>query len=79
MQEWFEADAADGFLVIPGVIPEGMDSFVDAVNPVLQQRGLFRTEYEGETLRDNPASTTSTACSDDLGLPNNRSAYTAHT
>ncbi|MDT0170248.1 NtaA/DmoA family FMN-dependent monooxygenase [Pseudarthrobacter sp. BRE9] len=53
LQEWFEADAADGFWVIPGVIPEGMDSFVDGVIPILQQRGLFRTEYEGETLREN--------------------------
>ena len=42
-----------GFLVIPGVIPEGMESFVDGVIPILQQRGLFRTEYEGETLREN--------------------------
>jgi alkanesulfonate monooxygenase SsuD/methylene tetrahydromethanopterin reductase-like flavin-dependent oxidoreductase (luciferase family) len=53
LQEWFEADAADGFWIIPGVIPEGMDSFVDGVIPILQQRGLFRTEYEGETLREN--------------------------
>ena len=53
LQEWFEAEAADGFLVFPGVVPDGMDSFVDAVIPILQQRGLFRTEYEGETLREN--------------------------
>ncbi|KXX58622.1 hypothetical protein AZG88_45000 [Rhodococcus sp. LB1] len=53
MQERFEAGAADGFLVIPGVLAYGMDAFADGVIPILQQRGLFRTEYEGETLREN--------------------------
>ncbi|MGY1969776.1 NtaA/DmoA family FMN-dependent monooxygenase [Nocardia gipuzkoensis] len=53
IQEWFEAGAADGFLVMPGVLAEGLSSFVDGVIPILQQRGLFRTEYEGETLREN--------------------------
>ncbi|MGW0551903.1 NtaA/DmoA family FMN-dependent monooxygenase [Streptomyces altiplanensis] len=53
MQEWFEAGAADGFWVAPDIYADGMDAFVDGVVPLLQQRGLFRTEYEGETLRDN--------------------------
>jgi alkanesulfonate monooxygenase SsuD/methylene tetrahydromethanopterin reductase-like flavin-dependent oxidoreductase (luciferase family) len=53
MQEWFEAGAADGFWVIPDIFADGMDAFVDEVIPLLQRRGLFRTEYEGETLRRN--------------------------
>jgi alkanesulfonate monooxygenase len=34
-------------------VPEGIDDFVDKVIPILQKRGLFRTEYEGKTLREN--------------------------
>jgi FMN-dependent oxidoreductase (nitrilotriacetate monooxygenase family) len=53
MQEWFEAGAADGFWFTPDIYADGMDAIVDTVIPLLQQRGLFRTEYEGETLREN--------------------------
>jgi FMN-dependent oxidoreductase (nitrilotriacetate monooxygenase family) len=53
MQEWFEAGAVDGFWVSPDINVAGMDDFVDGVVPLLQQRGLFRTEYQGETLREN--------------------------
>jgi FMN-dependent oxidoreductase (nitrilotriacetate monooxygenase family) len=53
MQEWFEAGAADGFNITPTVLPEGIDDFVELVVPELQRRGLFRTEYEGRTLREN--------------------------
>ena len=53
MQQWFEAGACDGFNVMPSHLPGGLDEFVDAVIPLLQERGLFRTEYEGETLREN--------------------------
>ncbi|MGG3448704.1 LLM class flavin-dependent oxidoreductase [Domibacillus aminovorans] len=53
MQEWFENGAADGFNVMPPYLPGGLDDFVDHVIPVLQQRGLFRTEYRGNTLREN--------------------------
>lgn len=53
MQEWFEADAADGFNVIIPYFPNGLDDFVDRVIPELQRRGLFRTEYESTTLRGN--------------------------
>ena len=53
MQEWFEAGAADGFNITPTVLPEGIDDFVEMVVPELQRRGLFRTEYEGRTLREN--------------------------
>ncbi|CAH0168397.1 Nitrilotriacetate monooxygenase component A [Peribacillus simplex] len=53
MQEWFENGAADGFNIMPPYLPGGLDDFVDQVIPVLQQRGLFRTEYTGSTLREN--------------------------
>ncbi|WP_315793452.1 LLM class flavin-dependent oxidoreductase [Paenibacillus sp. BIC5C1] len=52
IQEWFEGGAADGFN-IRTVVPNGLADFVDLVVPVLQERGLFRTEYEHETLRGN--------------------------
>ncbi|HWL26826.1 MAG TPA: LLM class flavin-dependent oxidoreductase [Ureibacillus sp.] len=53
MQEWFENGAADGFNIMPPYLPGGLDDFVDQVIPVLQKRGLFRTEYIGSTLREN--------------------------
>ncbi|AVR94554.1 LLM class flavin-dependent oxidoreductase [Pseudoduganella armeniaca] len=53
MQRWFENGAADGFNVMPPVLPESLEDFVDLVIPELQRRGLFRTEYEGTTLREN--------------------------
>ncbi len=53
MQEWFENGAADGFNVMPPVLPQSLNEFVDLVVPELQRRGLFRTEYEGRTLREN--------------------------
>ena len=53
LQTWFENDAADGFNVLPPSTPEGLNDFVDFIVPELQRRGLFRTEYEGTTLREN--------------------------
>jgi len=53
MQAWFENGAADGFNVMPPVLPQSLDEFVDLVVPELQRRGLFRTAYEGRTLREN--------------------------
>jgi alkanesulfonate monooxygenase len=53
MQLWFEAGAADGFNVMPPVLPASLQEFVDLVIPELQGRGLFRREYEGKTLREN--------------------------
>ena len=53
MQSWFENGAADGFNVMPPVLPQSLDEFVDGVVPELQARGLFRTAYEGTTLREN--------------------------
>jgi alkanesulfonate monooxygenase SsuD/methylene tetrahydromethanopterin reductase-like flavin-dependent oxidoreductase (luciferase family) len=48
---WFHSGAADGFNVMPPLLPESLDEFVDRVIPVLQRRGLFRTRYSAETLR----------------------------
>ncbi|WP_180035132.1 MULTISPECIES: LLM class flavin-dependent oxidoreductase [unclassified Acinetobacter] len=53
LQEWFENDAADGFNVLPPTTPAGLNDFVDLIVPELQRRGLFRTAYEGKTLREN--------------------------
>jgi len=53
MQEWFENEAADGFNVMPPYLPGAFDDFVTKVVPILQRRGLFRTEYEARTLREN--------------------------
>ena len=53
IQDWFEHGAADGFNVMPPILPTGLTDFVDQVVPILQRRGLFRREYEGATLREN--------------------------
>jgi len=52
MQAWFEGGAADGFNILPAHAPTGLSDVVDFVVPELQRRGLFRTAYEGGTLRD---------------------------
>ncbi len=53
MAEWLQAQACDGFNVMFPFVPEGLDDFCHGVVPELQRRGLFRTEYEGTTLRDH--------------------------
>ncbi|GIH07706.1 monooxygenase [Rhizocola hellebori] len=53
IEEWFRSGAADGFNIMPPVLPSGLETFVDQVVPILQRRGLFRTEYTGTTLRDH--------------------------
>ena len=53
LQEWFEQGAADGFNVLVPHLPDGLEDFARGVVPELQRRGLFRTEYEGRTLRQN--------------------------
>jgi alkanesulfonate monooxygenase len=53
MELWFNSQAADGFNYVPAALPGGISDFVDLVVPELQRRGLFRTEYEGRTLRQN--------------------------
>ena len=67
LEHWFTAGAADGFNILPLTFPQGLDDVVDLLVPELQRRGLFRTQYEGATLREN------------LGLPRpeNRWAKTA--
>jgi alkanesulfonate monooxygenase SsuD/methylene tetrahydromethanopterin reductase-like flavin-dependent oxidoreductase (luciferase family) len=53
INELVQADASDGFILVPHITPGGLDEFADTVVPLLQERGVFRTEYEGTTLRDN--------------------------
>jgi alkanesulfonate monooxygenase len=53
LQEWLEKEAADGFNIMPPLLPTSLEDFVDLVIPELQKRGIFRTEYEGKTLREN--------------------------
>jgi FMN-dependent oxidoreductase (nitrilotriacetate monooxygenase family) len=52
LQHWFEARGADGFMVFES-LPGQLEAFVEGVVPILQERGLFRREYEGATLREN--------------------------
>jgi FMN-dependent oxidoreductase (nitrilotriacetate monooxygenase family) len=52
-EEWFAAERADGFVVMPAYFPGAFDEFVDKVVPELQRRGLYRTDYTGPTLRDH--------------------------
>lgn len=53
IQRWVDAGASDGFLLSPLLFPGDVDDFVDLVVPELQNRGLFRTEYSGNTLREH--------------------------
>lgn len=53
MQQWFENGAADGFNIMPPFFPAGLEDFTRDVVPILQERGLFRLDYEGPTLRDH--------------------------
>lgn len=52
IEEWFEKEAADGFIIIAN-LPSFLEDFIDEVVPILQQRGIFRMEYEADTLRGN--------------------------
>ena len=65
MQEWFEERGADGFNVVPPLLPEGFEDFVRLVVPELQRRGIFRKEYSGNSFREN------------LGLERPANPYTA--
>lgn len=53
MEEWLETQACDGFNIMFPFLPKGLDDFVDRVVPELQRRGIFRSAYEGKTLREN--------------------------
>lgn len=64
-EQWFTEEAADGFSISPNYVPGGLDEFVDGVVPLLQKRGLFRSDYEAPTLREN------------LGLPRPENIFAA--
>ncbi len=66
LETWFQTRGADAFCLSPGLLPSGLDDFCDQVVPILQKRGLFREEYEGETLREN------------LGLPRPPNRHDGH-
>jgi alkanesulfonate monooxygenase SsuD/methylene tetrahydromethanopterin reductase-like flavin-dependent oxidoreductase (luciferase family) len=64
-EKWFVERGADGFSLSPNYLPGALEDFVDQVVPILQRRGLFRTDYEGATLREN------------LGLPRPVNSFVA--
>lgn len=53
LEDWFRAGAADGFHLLPDVLPDGLDALVATLAPELQRRGLLRREYAGRTLREH--------------------------
>jgi alkanesulfonate monooxygenase len=63
MEEWLDTEGSDGFTIQFPYLPAGLYDFVDQVVPELQRRGIFRTEYEGATLREN------------LGLPRPKNRF----
>ncbi len=63
MEEWLTNYGCDGFNIMFPFLPAGLDDFVDKVVPELQKRGIFRTQYEGRTLREN------------LGLPRPKNRF----
>lgn len=64
-ETWFLERGADGFSLSPNYLPGALDDFVDQVVPILQRRGVFRTDYQGATLREN------------LGLPRPVNSFVA--
>ena len=53
LDHFVQEEACDGFILVPHITPGGLDPFVDRVVPLLQERGVFRADYEGTTLRDH--------------------------
>jgi alkanesulfonate monooxygenase SsuD/methylene tetrahydromethanopterin reductase-like flavin-dependent oxidoreductase (luciferase family) len=53
MQKWLEENASDGFTVVFPFLPQGLDDVAERLVPELQRRGIFRTDYEGSTLREH--------------------------
>ena len=53
LDEFVQARASDGFILVPHITPGGLDEFADRVVPLLQERGAFRSEYAGTTLREH--------------------------
>jgi FMN-dependent oxidoreductase (nitrilotriacetate monooxygenase family) len=67
IEDWFTTGAADGFNIMPPLLPAQLDAFGDEVIPLLQRRGLFRTEYTGTTLREHYGLPRPTSVFDDPG------------
>ena len=65
LEHWHKSGAADGFNILNLTLPDGLEDFITMVVPELQHRGLFRTRYDGRTLREN------------LGLPRPANMFTA--
>lgn len=65
MEEWFTAGACDGFMIAPAHFPDALTEFTELVVPELRKRGLFRSDYEGKTLRSH------------LGLPEPKNRFVA--
>jgi FMN-dependent oxidoreductase (nitrilotriacetate monooxygenase family) len=53
INSFVQADASDGFILVPHITPGGLDEFADTVVPLLQERGVFRADYQGSTLREH--------------------------
>jgi FMN-dependent oxidoreductase (nitrilotriacetate monooxygenase family) len=53
LEEWFVNEGADGFNLLPPNVPTTLNDFANLIVPEMQRRGLYRTEYEGKTLREN--------------------------
>jgi FMN-dependent oxidoreductase (nitrilotriacetate monooxygenase family) len=53
INDFVQADASDGFILVPHITPGGLDEFADTVVPLLQERGVYRADYEGSTLREH--------------------------
>jgi FMN-dependent oxidoreductase (nitrilotriacetate monooxygenase family) len=53
MERFVEDRVCDGFILVPHITPGGLDRFADEVVPLLQERGVFREDYEGTTLREH--------------------------
>ncbi|MCM3922224.1 NtaA/DmoA family FMN-dependent monooxygenase [Frankia sp. AiPs1] len=53
INRFVQQDASDGFILVPHIVPGGLDEFADQVVPLLQERGVFRSDYTGTTLREH--------------------------
>lgn len=69
IEDWFRTGAADGFNVMPPIINQQLSVFAQEVVPLLRQRGLFRSEYTGNTLREHFGLAPGPAASQPIGSP----------
>ena len=53
MERWFNEKACDGFMLQFPLLPRDLEAFAEKVVPILQERGLFRKDYTGSTLREH--------------------------